>query len=336
MRSDRQPSRENPAPRPSRAFDSGLDHGFGQMLHQAGITPDLIEELALGDGKPGGSLFEQTLLERWPVDDYESVVADPQAVLSATDSDRKRFMETAGEVVHELERVDIADLIEIRLPVGGVQLDWRRFELCDLHLGQLWLAEARMLDWLAASRDHIETICRPARAWALAASACEIERMTGQTRAAACESGDLPAYLNQLFGRAFNLHGFNALDPCQLSAKGQNPLLLASGAARLQAEDKATSARVFRALGFSVRQATAAQLRTVAQLLFDLGRLESEQFSLLSHGEWLLPGSEMALPQDWIDRYGAMLSELWIRGDRGSWVESTLQLLKRAESGAAG
>jgi len=334
MNTDRRLLRDSPPAPQGGAFDSGFDRGFGQMLHQAGITPDLIKELAIDDGGPGGSLFEQILLERWPVVDYESAVTDPQAVLAGAESEHKRFMAQAGEVVRELERFDIADLIEIRLPVGGVQLDWRRLELCDLHFGQLWLAEARMLEWLVTSGDDLEAICRPVRAWALARSACEIERATGQTRAAACDQGDLPAYLNLLFGVAFNLQGFNPLAPGLLAAKGQNPLLLAGGAARLQDTDW-SPARVFRTLAFSSRRATAAQLRTVAQLLFNLGRLEPEQFSLLSHGDWLLPASEATLPQNWIDRFGELLSELWIHGDRGSRVESTLQLLKRAESGVA-
>ncbi|MFC6672605.1 hypothetical protein [Marinobacterium aestuariivivens] len=111
-----------------------------------------------------------------------------------------------------------------------------------------------------------------------------------------------------------------------------SPLLLAGAAPRLTVGTSVPS-QVFRTLGFSARRATAAQLRAVAQLLYDHRRLEPEQYSLLCHAEWLLPATEAALAQDWIERFGELLAELWIRGDRGSWVESTLNLLKRAEAG---
>ncbi|NVK42864.1 MAG: hypothetical protein HWE39_16605 [Oceanospirillaceae bacterium] len=334
MHTERRRLANDTASPPAVEAATGLDRGFGQMLQHAGIPQDLIEELAQENDERGDSLLEQALLDRWPVDDYAAAVAEPEAVLAQMQPAWREFTVAAQDLVCELEALDIAGLIEIRFPVGGVQLDWRRFERCDLFLGQLWLAEAQMYERLAASRDRLEAICRPARTWALASSARKIARTCGQTRAAAAESGDLHAYLNLLFGQAWNLEGINALEQHQLAAKGLSPLLLAGGAPRLRSASGALS-HAFRALGFSARYATAAQLRAVARILFDTDRLEPEQFSLLCHGEWLLPAAEAALPQNWIDRFGELLSELWIRGDRGSRVESTLQLLKRAESGVA-
>ncbi len=314
--------------------DRGLDRGFGRMLQHAGIPDGLIHELSHDTSVPGGTPLEQVVLSRWPVDDYESVVTEPDAVLADAAAVRSTFLDAASQVRQELEALDIAGLIDVRLMVGGVQLDWCRFERCDLHFGQLWLAETRMLEWLAGAREQVEALCRPARAWALAASACEIERATGQTREIACASGDLQSYLGLLFKWAWNLQGLNALEYGQLSVRGQNPLLLALGASRLRAAD-GLSNQAFRTLGISTRNATAEQLRAVAQLLYDRDALEPEQFSLLVHCDSLLRPSEMSVAQDWVDRYGQLLAELWIRGDRGSWVESTLNLLKRAESGVA-
>ncbi|GGO87615.1 hypothetical protein GCM10011348_41220 [Marinobacterium nitratireducens] len=314
--------------------DGGFDRGFGRMLQHAGIPDALIQELSQDASEPGITALEQVLLGCWPVDDYQAAVSEPEAVVARTEQARSTFMDGAAQLNRELETLDIAGLIDIRVTVGGVQLDWSRFECCDLHFGQLWLAETRMLEWLADARERVEGLCRPARTWALAASVCEIERETGQTRATAVESGDLQAYTGLVFKWAWNLQGLNALEYGELAARGQNPLLLAIGGSRLRAGYGVPS-QAFRTLGLSTRNATAEQLRAVARLLFDRGDLAPEQFSLLSHCDSLLRPSERLAAHDWVDRYGQLLADLWIRGDRGSWVESTLDLLKRAESGVA-
>ncbi|MFC6672604.1 hypothetical protein [Marinobacterium aestuariivivens] len=181
MHSDR---RKNTSPQAQPADvspDTGLDRGFGQMLQQAAISSELIAELSVERDAGAVSLLEEALLQRWPVEGYGDIIRNPAAGLHALEADYGRFVADAEVLVRDLAQFDIAEVIDIRFPVG-VRLEWSRFEHSDLMLGQLWLAEARMLEWLCDEAARVESLCRLARPYALARTALEMEAATGQTR----------------------------------------------------------------------------------------------------------------------------------------------------------
>ena len=312
----------------------GLDRGFGHMLEQAAISPELEAELAAGQTTDTLSALEQSLLARWPVAQYASVLRDPVQALERHQDDYQCFLDEAQAVLDELGQSDYAAMMVLRFPVGGVQLDWSRFELSDLFLGQLWLAEMPMLEWIGQHRQPLEALCAKARPYALAQSALLLEQTSGQTRLSSARAGRLYAYLDQLYATAFNLVGVNPLHRPQLASAGISPLLIAGGATQLASCDGTTD-QIFRVMDIDVGHATAAQLRSVGCLMLENRMLDAQQYSLLSHAQWLLsvahaPAGVMAPDsvQDWIEVFSQCLSDLWLRGDRGDGVQSALELLK--------
>ncbi|WP_157890252.1 hypothetical protein [Marinobacterium aestuarii] len=325
----------------SCAKGAGLDRGFGNMLQQAAISSELVAELAADHASERLAPLEKTLLARWPVENYASVLRDPVQALGDARADYEFFLEGAQRVLDELGQFDIAALIELRFPVGGVQFGWHRFELSDLFLGQMWLAQAPMLEWLAAHAPRLESLAARARPYALAQSALWLERDGAQSRARAIDSGQLYPYLQRLFAGAFNLVGASALQPSKLLSAGMEPLLLAGGASRLGQAD-ASVGQAFGMLEIDVRQATLTQLRSAAGLLYEKHLLEAQHYVLLSHGQYfvecVVAGVDDAndtKARDWIDVFEQVLAGLWMRGDLGTSIQAVLALLKQADSAAA-
>ncbi|MCP8687383.1 hypothetical protein MRS74_07400 [Marinobacterium sp. OS208] len=328
----------------STAKGGGLDRGFGNMLQQAAISPGLVAELAADHASNRLAPLEKTLLARWPVENYTAVLRDPVQALDDGRAEYDIFLDGAQRVLDELGRFDIAALIELRFPAGGVQFGWHRFELSDLFLGQMWLAQAPMLEWLEAHAAGLESLVARARPYALAQSALWLERDGGQSRARAIDSGQLYPYLQRLFAGAFNLVGVSALKPAKLLSAGMEPLLLAGGALRLAHADASVS-QAFSLLEIDVRRATLMQLRTAAALLYEKHLLDAQHYVLLSHGQYfvkcVVAGADDAddanyrAPRDWIDVFEQALAGLWMRGDLGTSIQAVLALLKKADSAAA-
>jgi hypothetical protein len=317
------------------ATGGGLDRGFGHMLQQAAISPELVAELASDHASCKLSALEKTLLARWPVPTYAAVLLDPMQALEDGRADYDIFLEGAQWVLDELSRFDISALIEQRFVVGGVLLGWHRFELSQLFLGQVWLAQAPMLEWLAAHEGRLEMLAARARPYALAQAALWVERETGQSRAQAIATGQLYPYLQRLFGAAFNLLGVRPLQASQVSTAGFDPLLLAGGAARLSGAMSPRQA--FGMLDVNVRCATAAEVRSVVQLLYEHGLLGAQSYALLDHAGCFELQSAQGLAfdtaaHDWIDVFEQALATLWMRGDLGESVQTVVELLRSAES----
>ncbi|UTW13558.1 hypothetical protein [Marinobacterium rhizophilum] len=336
MQPDREPLNrlDSTDPEPAPAMGGGLDRGFGHMLQQAAISPQLAAELA--SDQPGCRLspLEKTLLARWPVPAYAAVLRDPVQALEEGRPDYDIFLEGAQLVLDELSRFDISELIELRFPVGGVLVGWHRFELSDLFLGQIWLAQAPMLDWLAGHGVRLEALAARARPYALAQAALWVERETGQNREQAIVTGQLYPYLQRLFGAAFNLLGVNPLQATQVSTAGFEPLLLAGGALRLEGV-KAPPGRAFSMLDINVRCTTAGELRCAAQLLYEQGLLGAQSCALLSHADcFQLHEVQLQAANstyDWIDVFEQALAALWMHGDLGDSVQAVVSLLKSAD-----
>nr|WP_067292468.1 hypothetical protein [Marinobacterium profundum] len=310
------------------------------MLQQAAISPELAAELAADQTSNRLAPLEKTLLARWPVANYTSVLRDPLQALEDGRADYDIFLDGAQRVLDELYQFDISALIELRYPVGGVQFDSHRFELSDLFLGQMWLAQAPMLEWLATHAPRLESLAARARPYALAQSALWLEREGAKSRAGAIDSGQLYPYLQRLFSDAFNLVGIFALKPSHRLSAGLDPLLLAGGALRLDQAD-ASVGQAFDLLEVDVRGATFTQLRCAAELLYEAQLIDAQQYVLLSHGqhfaECVTDGVHKAADvrvRDWIDVFEQVLADLWMRGDLGASIQAVLELLKQADSAA--
>lgn len=331
MQPDRRPldradsSRSKVAP----AKGGGLDRGFGHMLQQAAISPELVAELAADRESGRLSRLENTLLARWPVAHYASVLRDPAQALEDCRADYDVFLEGAQLVLDELGRFDIAALIELRFPVGGVQLGWNRFELSDLFLGQVWLAQDPMLEWLAVHAARLELLTARARPYALAHSALRLEQEDAQTRANAIAQGQLYPYLQRLFNAAFNLTGVTPLRDSQVPVSGVDPLLLAGGGLRLS-NFNGSAKQALDLLDIDVRSTTVRQLRCAAALLYEKRLLGAQQYILLHHAQCFAQGAGSSELIDWIDVFEQALADLWMRGDLGDAVQAVVTFLHSA------
>jgi hypothetical protein len=228
-----------------------------------------------------------------------------------------------------LGRFDIADLIELRFPVGGVQLGCHRFELSDLFLGQVWLAQDPMLEWLAVHATRLESLAARARPYALAHSALRLEHEDSQTRALAIAKGQLYPYLQRLFNAAFNLTGVRPLREPQVPVSGVDPLLLAGGGLRLGGGNGSVK-QAFDLLDIDVRRATVRQLRCAAALLYEKRLLGAQHYILLNHAQCFVQGKGGSEVVDWIDVFEQALADLWMRGDLGDAVQAVATWLHRA------
>ncbi len=339
MKPDRGPLNRvgSPSSEPAPAPGGGLDRGFGHMLQQAAISPELVAELASDHASGRLSPLEKTLLARWPVPAYTAVLRQPEQVLIDGRADYDIFLEGAQSVIDELSRFDIVGLIELRFVVGGVQLGWHRFELSDLFLGQIWLAQAPMLEWLADHEVQLESLAARARPYALAQAALWMARETGQGRLQAITAGQLYPYLKGLFGAAFNLLGVAPLRAAQIPFAGLEPLSLAAGSARLRGASVAFG-QALAMLGINVRRATAVELRCAAQLLYENRLLGAQPYVLLSHAccfeKAVAQGPVGTGVRDWVDVFERALAGLWMHGDLGDNVHAVAELLKTAAPAA--
>ena len=214
------PSSLRTEPERSSVSANALDRGFGRMLEQFDAPAELLQP------RSGFVLneSENQLLKLWQVYDYQELMEAPAQAAKDAEQSFERFSERAARINQELARYDVAHLLEIRFGVGGVYSDvGDRFELNDLFLGQLSVAEHLMADWADRHQTVISEAAMLGRPFALAKSALDIRAITGMSRlsAQAMNKGDY--FAQQVWRRAFNLFGENMLNERKVLSLGVSP-----------------------------------------------------------------------------------------------------------------